>query len=148
MYVEFKAWKQLGRTNGWSLSISCCFSPVILVNAARHWNYEEGHYQALAKVECLLGSARLQFTCRLPVPFLCFPSLQWLQMTPCLFLGRLTSHKKSAGNRPSRFLQSNLKIQTIKRSDLWSRRESGVSWSLPRKSSEVSKSQFPKAMKM
>lgn len=44
--------------------------------------------------------------------------------------------------------QSNLKIQAIKKSYLWSRREFGVSCSLPRISSEVSKSRFPKAMKM
>lgn len=141
--MELKAWKRLG-TNGWSSGISRCFSAIILVNAGWHWNYEDEHYQTWAKVKCLLRSARLKFTCRLPVPFLCFPILQRLQMTPCPFLGILKLQEKSAGNRGSQAPQSNLKIQTIRESDLWSRREFGVSC-LPLRISGVSKKSVSKS---
>lgn len=110
LYVEFKSWKHRG-TDGWSSSISHCFSTIILVNAGWHWNYEDEHYQTWAKVKCLLRSARLKFTCRLPVPFLCFPILWQLQMTPCPFLSILKLQEKTAENRGSQAPQFNRKIQ-------------------------------------
>lgn len=128
--------------NGWSLSTPHCPSAIIPVNVVWHWNSEDGNYQALAKVKCLLGSARLKFTCRLPVLFRGFLILSCFQMSPCCFLGILKITLEISREQRLSVLQSNLKIQTIKKSYLWSRREFGVSCSLPMDPSEVSKIVF------